>query len=342
MMVNLLCRPRWDTAKCNALLVSNIGSSYDAIPGDWCVDRTAIGHARARDRRPAGRRGAPLAKRGDEKSFEGPHGLKVKVLVQVPQDQEVDLLFLCFFKHKEKGDTVLSTIEKFDERLGGLIASLRNRGEFAGEELETILINPPPGSIKARRLMLIGLGEEDRLSLQTMRRIGTVALREAARLGVKTAAFGAAIRDQGNTKIPTGDVGREVMQGALLAYDTEKRLQKEGLGAGLALEEWILLAGPQYFHEVAPEAARARPPRSRRRTPVPTNRIRSGPEAAAGPGRSFRRGRVRGPEPPPDSMIPSPPVRRRASASLDAAKVDGAPSADGAAFARSRSEPWTS
>ena len=197
----------------------------------------------------------PLAKRGDEKSFAGPHGLKVKVLVQVPQDQEVDLLFLCFFKHKQTGDTVLSTIEKFDERLGGLIASLRNRGEFAGDELETILINPPPGSIKARKLMLIGLGEEDKLSLQTMRRIGTVALREAARLGVKTAAFGAAIRDQGNTKIPTGDVGREVMQGALLAFDTEKRLQKEGLGAGLALEEWILLAGPQYFHEVAPEAA---------------------------------------------------------------------------------------
>ena len=90
-----------------------------------------------------------------------------------------------------------------------------------------------------------------------MRRIGTVALREAARLGVKNAAFGAAIRDQGNTKIPTGDVGREVMQGALLAFDTEKRLQKEGLGAGLALEEWILLAGPQYFHEVAPEAAQS-------------------------------------------------------------------------------------
>jgi Cytosol aminopeptidase family, N-terminal domain len=198
-----------------------------------------------------------LAKHGDEKSFVGPHGLTVKVRVQVPQEQEADLLFLCFFKHKEKGDRVLDVIEKFDERLGGLIASLRNRGEFGGNELETILIVPPPGSIKAKRLMLIGLGEEEKLSLATMRRIGTVAMREAARLGVKTTAFGAAIRDQGNTEYPTGDVAREVIEGAILAFDTEKRLQKEGLGAGLALEEWILLAGPKYYNEVAPEAEKS-------------------------------------------------------------------------------------
>lgn len=201
----------------------------------------------------------PLAKLGDEKSFDGPDGLKVKVRVMVPQDQETDLLFLCFFKHKERGDTVLATIQKFDERLGGLIASLRNRGQFHGDELETILINPPAGSIKAKKLMLLGLGEADKLSLPTMRRIGTVAMREAARLGVKSAAFGAAIRDQGNTMYPTGDVGREVLLGAILAFDTEKRLQKEGHNAGLALEEWILLAGPQYFNEVAPVAAQTVP-----------------------------------------------------------------------------------
>jgi hypothetical protein len=196
----------------------------------------------------------PLAKLGDEKSFEGPHGLKVKVRVMVPQEQEADLLFLCFFKHKESGDTVLSTIQKFDNQLGGLIASLRNRGEFTGDELETILINPPAGTIKAKRLMLIGLGDEDQLSSDTMRRVGRVALREAARLGAKRTAFGAALRDQGNSHLPVGDVGRVVMQGALLAFDTEKRLQKEGLGAGIALEEWILLAGPQYFNAVVPVA----------------------------------------------------------------------------------------
>jgi hypothetical protein len=194
------------------------------------------------------------AKLGDERGFDGPPGLKVKVRVMVPQDQETDVLFLCFFRHKDSGDTVLATIQKFDERLGGVIASLRDRGEFRGDAMETILIEPPPGSIKARKLVLIGLGEEAQLSLETMRRAGAVALREAARLGARSAAFGAALRDQGNETLPVGDVGRSVMQGALLAFDTERRLAKEGLRSGLVLQEWVLLAGPQYFHEVAPEA----------------------------------------------------------------------------------------
>jgi hypothetical protein len=104
--------------------------------------------------------------------------------------------------------------------------------------------------------VLIGLGPEERLSLETMHRAGVVALREAARLGAKRAAFGAALRDQGNETLPVGDVGRAVMQGAMLAYDTEWRLEKQGLRSGLALEEWVLLAGPQYFLEVVPEAGK--------------------------------------------------------------------------------------
>ena len=103
--------------------------------------------------------------------------------------------------------------------------------------------------------MLIGLGEEEKLTLKTMRRIGTVALREAVRAGARSAAFGAALRDQGNAVFAVGDVGREVMHGALLAFDTERRLQKEGLGATVSLSEWILLAGPQFFHEVVPGAS---------------------------------------------------------------------------------------
>jgi hypothetical protein len=190
---------------------------------------------------------------GESKSFEGPHGLKITVRVMVPQEQECDLLYLCFFKHKEK-DTVVETIQKFDDKLGGLIASLRNRGEFKGDALETILINPPAGSLKANKFMIIGWGDEAKLSHETMQGVGAVALREAARLRAKRIAFGAALRDQKNDKFDTGDVAEHVLQSALLAYDTEKRLEKEGLGAGLALEEFVYLAGPDFYHKVVPLA----------------------------------------------------------------------------------------
>ena len=56
-----------------------------------------------------------------------------------------------------------------------------------------------------------------------------MSLREAARLGFSRVAFAPLIRDQGNKKLGTGDVETAVVRGMLLAYDTEKRLQKEGL-----------------------------------------------------------------------------------------------------------------
>src|SRR6516165_10955394 len=118
---------------------------------------------------------------------------------------------------------------ELDKRLGGVIGSLRERGEFVGDQLETLLITPPKGSIQAKALLLVGLGDEEALSLTLMEAVGRVALRQAATLGVSRVGFAPLIRDQGNTKIGTGDVEMAVVRGMLLAYDTQKRLQKEGL-----------------------------------------------------------------------------------------------------------------
>jgi hypothetical protein len=190
---------------------------------------------------------AEPAKPGTERSVDGPEGLAIKVRVVLPQKQESDLQILCFFKHKKEGDKVLYAIKDFDDLLGGLMTSLRNRGEFVGEALETIVITPPPGKISGKKLMLVGLGEEEKLSLELMQQIGTIAIREAARMGARRVAFGAAIRDQGNEKLPVGDVAGRVLTGVILAHDTEKRLQKEGYGFKELPVEWIQEAGPDYF-----------------------------------------------------------------------------------------------
>src|SRR5258706_8853509 len=84
---------------------------------------------------------------------------------------------------------------ELDKRLGGVIAALRERGEFVGDQLETILIAPPKNSIPAKALLLVGLGDENSLSLQLMEAVGRVSLREAARLGVTRVAFAPLIRD---------------------------------------------------------------------------------------------------------------------------------------------------
>jgi Cytosol aminopeptidase family, N-terminal domain len=185
-----------------------------------------------------------------EKALDAPHQVKVKVRMEGPYTADVPLQVVCYFKYTPEGARRMSGAPvELDKRLGGVIASLRERREFLGEQLETILITPPQDAIKAKALLLVGLGDEDALSLELMEAVGRVSLREAARLGISRVAFAPLIRDQGNTKIATGEVERAVVRGMLLAYDTQKRLQKEGLSKEFNLEHWNVEAGPAYFDE---------------------------------------------------------------------------------------------
>src|SRR5947209_920788 len=185
-----------------------------------------------------------------EKAFDAPNNVKLKVRMEGPYTADVPLQIVCYFKYTPEGAKRMSGAPvELDKRLGGVIASLRERGEFVGDEQEVLLITPPKDAIKAKALLLVGLGDEDALSLKVMEGVGTIALREVARLGVSRVAFAPLIRDQGNTKLGTGDVETAAVRGMLLAYDTEKRLQKEGLAREWTLEEWHVEAGPAYFDE---------------------------------------------------------------------------------------------
>src|SRR5438094_4262994 len=120
-----------------------------------------------------------------EKSLEAPNGVTVKVRMEGPYTADVPLQVVCYFKYTpEGGRRMTGAPVELDKKLGGVISSLRERGEFVGDEGETLLLIPPMDSIKAKALLLVGLGEEDALSLKVMERVGRVSLREAVRLGV--------------------------------------------------------------------------------------------------------------------------------------------------------------
>ncbi len=196
-------------------------------------------------------------KTAKETSVTATGGTKVTVRMQGPYDAEVPLQVVCYFKHKESGDKTFGAAVALDEKLGGLIGSLRTRGEFGGDELETLLVDVPPGTIKPNRLLLIGLGEESSLALDRMERVGRVALREGVKVGATRMAFAPLIRDQGNDKIRAGDVAKAVVRGVLLAYDTERRLQKQGFAKPFTLEEWVMEAGPAFYDETVAAVKKA-------------------------------------------------------------------------------------
>jgi hypothetical protein len=95
--------------------------------------------------------------------------------------------------------------------------------------------------------MVIGLGEEKDLSLDTLRLMGRIAARQAVRLQAKHVAWAPVIRDEGNTAIDVGEGDRAFAEQMLSAYDTEKRLQAQGLAPEFSIESFVIEAGPSFF-----------------------------------------------------------------------------------------------
>jgi hypothetical protein len=124
---------------------------------------------------------------------------------------------------------------------------LRNRGEFVGDAGETFLFSPAKGSIPAKQFMIIGLGDEKDISLDTLRLVGRIAAREAVRLKAKHVAWAPVIRDEGNTTIEVGEGDRAFAEQLLSAYDTEKRLQEQGLAPKFSIDSVVIEAGPAFF-----------------------------------------------------------------------------------------------
>ena len=193
-----------------------------------------------------------------ESVIDGPQQIKLKVRMEGPYTAEVPLQVVCYFKYTaERAKRMSGAPVELDQRLGGIIASLRERGEFVGEPLETILIYPPEKTIQPKALLIIGLGEEEALSLKLMESVGRVAIREAARLNVNRIAFAPLIRDQGNSTLATGDVAYAVVRGVLSAYATEQRLHQKNYSKPFVLEQWTMEAGPAYFEETISNVKKA-------------------------------------------------------------------------------------
>ena len=176
-----------------------------------------------------------------------PLGITLSIKMVGPYMEPADLQIICLFKHKSNGDTYQGAAKDTDEKLGGVLSTLRNRGEFVGESGETILFTPPKDSIPAKQFMVIGLGEEKDLSLDTLRIVGRIAAREAVRLKARHVAWAPVIRDEGNTAIDVGEGDRAFAEEMLAAYDTEKRLQAQGLAPKFNIESFVIEAGPSFF-----------------------------------------------------------------------------------------------
>ena len=102
------------------------------------------------------------------------------------EDLDVQALAVAVFKNEKAGD---GFIKKLDELSGGLVSSALDAEEFSGKEGETAYFHLVGNDkLKARRLLLVGIGEaSDYKSAQVSQMAGT-AVRSLRSKNVKSIA----------------------------------------------------------------------------------------------------------------------------------------------------------
>jgi len=173
---------------------------------------------------------------------------KVIVLAQSPAETKTDLQIFCLFRSTPDNSLHGSLIE-IDEKLHGLLSQIRTPNLFNGDLGETILLAPPAGTLAAKKVLIIGLGDSSSFTPASMYLVGKIALREANRLGVAHPFFAPTILDGGVTTFSTADVAAQVARGLRDALAAESLLQTKTAAVPLAVADFTFLAGATHVAE---------------------------------------------------------------------------------------------
>lgn len=133
-----------------------------------------------------------------------------------------------------------------DKALNGKITEIRRTGQFSGKVLTTFLITPPNGVIKAKKLLLIGLGDRNKFKPDLMTSVGLVAARESMKLGAKEFGLSSDLKDAGIDS-PTALVAENMVKGIIQAIQVENYLIANNLSHSKKLHKVYLLAGSAFF-----------------------------------------------------------------------------------------------
>jgi hypothetical protein len=171
--------------------------------------------------------------------------IPIQVLVQSPADTETDLQVICLFRSSAT-NTLHGSLIEMNGKLKGLLDRIRKPELFRGELGETLLLTPSKGSLGARRLLIIGLGDSETFLPERMQLVGEILYNETSRLGVTHPFFAPTIIDGGVTRFTTGEVSKEVIAGFLRAGAIAGFLQTAHASADPAVAGLTYLAGTQH------------------------------------------------------------------------------------------------
>lgn len=170
-------------------------------------------------------------------------GVNYNTLVVSPSETATSLQVVCFFDF-EKNQHYEGGTFAVNEHFGGQIHHIRRSGIFRGVVLETLLIIPLKQQIPAGKLLLIGLGNPDQLTLDIIESAGYTATMEAIKLGVEDFCFAPSLKDAGlSLSFEKTDVTETLARGMQRAIINAAELAQNSLLQPVVLKNINLLAG---------------------------------------------------------------------------------------------------
>jgi hypothetical protein len=174
--------------------------------------------------------------------------IPIRVLVQSPAETETELQVICLFR-SDPSNSLHGSLVETNAKLKGLLERIRKPNLFRGDLGETMLLRPPAGSLAAKRLLIIGLGDSEGFSPERMELVGAIAYREANRLEVSHPFFAPTVIDGGVTKFTTGEVAEQVIRGFLRAARTHKVEMEAGAAGEAMIQDLTYLAGAAHAED---------------------------------------------------------------------------------------------
>ena len=105
--------------------------------------------------------------------------MQVSVDSRSPVDASADVLTLPLSAGDPSKRKLPARVAAVDRALGGRISAILSSGDFRGKRGESVFVYPD-GEIGARRILLVGMGEEASLDAEALRCVAGTAVKQAA------------------------------------------------------------------------------------------------------------------------------------------------------------------
>ena len=151
--------------------------------------------------------------------------MNIQVVSGNIQDSEADTLIVNLFDDVTTPGGATGAVDK---ALEGAISELIAHGDLKGRVGEVAVVYPR-GRIKAKRVLVVGLGKRDKFNLEGVRLAAANGIKQAQKLNAKQVAT--IVHGAGIAGLPVGHAAQATIEGSLLAqyrYDAPKQKGENG------------------------------------------------------------------------------------------------------------------